>query len=276
MKYRSKMLLLLFFLCIGIVGVAEAAPAITVIAHDVELAEVAERVIVIDNTVYVPLRNLAERLGAKVHWEAVDGAVRVTYDDRVIELWIGSTSAVVDGNPFMLEHVTFAKDERTYVPLRFLTQSLGMYVSWIDSTKTVRITSTMVEEMGAPRVAYTSEDKKWLAQIIEAEAGGEPLDGKIAVGAVIVNRVLANDFPDSITDVIFEYANGYYQFTPVQNKTIYTVTPSSETMAAVESALFGSDPTEGALFFYNPKKSASLWLASRKVSKDIGSHRFAF
>ncbi len=73
----------------------------------------------------------------------------------------------------------------------------------------------------------------WLARIIEAEAGGEPYKGKVAVGNVILNRVKSKDFPNTIYNVIFEYFGNIPQFSPVQEGTIYN-TPSKESMNAAK------------------------------------------
>ena len=61
------------------------------------------------------------------------------------------------------------------------------------------------------QVVFDEEDRKLLANIIYCEAGGEPYEGKVAVGAVVINRVLSNRFPDSVYGVIYQKN----QFSPV-------------------------------------------------------------
>ncbi|MBP7331951.1 MAG: cell wall hydrolase [Firmicutes bacterium] len=109
-----------------------------------------------------------------------------------------------------------------------------------------------------------------LAQVIEGEAADEPYTGKVAVGAVILNRIESPEFPNSIPGVInqmgaFEsVCNGQYQ-RPL----------SEESMRAAVEALNGKDPSGGALYFWNPAKSTSKWIWSRPVVKQIGNHVFA-
>ena len=118
------------------------------------------------------------------------------------------------------------------------------------------------------------EEVEWLAKMIHSEARGESLEGQIAVGAVIVNRVNSPLFP--IKDVLFEKSYGYYQFTPAENGALHTATPNDQHREAAKRALSGEDPTNGALFFYNPDKTSSSYLRSRTVSTTIGNHVFAF
>lgn len=130
------------------------------------------------------------------------------------------------------------------------------------------------EQLAAKKVVVDEMDRYWLAKIIEAEAGIEPLEGKIAVGAVVLNRVEDEWFPDSIQEVIFQKLNGKYQFSPVGNGRIYKVEPSEESYEAADRALAGEDPTDGALYFYNPKISKSTFFKGRELLARIGNHQF--
>ncbi|MEH7387233.1 LysM peptidoglycan-binding domain-containing protein [Bacillus sp. JJ1521] len=120
------------------------------------------------------------------------------------------------------------------------------------------------------------EEVKWLAKMIYSEARGETLEGQIAVGAVIMNRVKSPLFPNNVKDVLFEKSYGYYQFTPAQTGAINTATPTAQNLEAAKRAINGEDPTNGALFFYNPDKTLSSYLRSRTVSTTIGNHVFAY
>ncbi len=115
------------------------------------------------------------------------------------------------------------------------------------------------------------DDINLLARLVFAEARGEPYEGQIAVAAVLLNRVRHPEFPKSIAAAVFQP----YQFEVVSNGTIYQ-TPNNLAYQAVLEALKGSDPTNGALFFWNPRKvPASSWVWTRKVTRQIGNHVFA-
>lgn len=116
-----------------------------------------------------------------------------------------------------------------------------------------------------------AQDLRNLAQLIEAEAAGEPYAGKVAVGAVVLNRVRSPHFPDSVEAVIFQPG----QFEPVQNGWFWQE-PSAASWRAAREAARGADPTGGALYFWNPAKSGyQPHLEARPSAGWIGAHRFA-
>ncbi len=124
-------------------------------------------------------------------------------------------------------------------------------------------------------VYHTQEERVLLARLIEAEAEGEPYMGKVAVGAVVVNRVLSDKFPNIVKDVIYHVDEiGAYQFEPVLDGRLFSVAPSSDSYKAADQALGGMDPTGGALFFFNPYKITNTWLLSKPVIYRIGDHVF--
>ncbi|ADU30501.1 LysM peptidoglycan-binding domain-containing protein [Evansella cellulosilytica] len=140
----------------------------------------------------------------------------------------------------------------------------------IPGASTPHSTPTQVSEQ------VNQEDLLWLAKMIFAEARGESLQGQIAVGAVIMNRVKSNLFPNTIQEVLFERSHGHFQFSPAGNGTLSTANPNNTNMEAARRALNGEDPTNGSLYFYNPSKTNDQWVRSRTVSTTIGNHVFAF
>lgn len=120
-------------------------------------------------------------------------------------------------------------------------------------------------------ISFSTEERDLLARLIHAEARGESLEGQIAVGAVVVNRVKSELFPNTLKDVIYEPR----QFSPVGASTLPAVAQASAVEAA-DRALAGEDPTGGALFFYNPRITATpeYW-QTKPVLKRIGNHNFA-
>ncbi|ACX52793.1 cell wall hydrolase SleB [Ammonifex degensii KC4] len=120
----------------------------------------------------------------------------------------------------------------------------------------------------------TSRDLELLARIIHAEARGEEFLGKVAVGAVVLNRLRHPAFPKTVPEVIFQRTNGLYEFTPVADGSI-NLEPDEEAYAAAREALKGRDPTGGALFFYNPRTATDRWIRTLPVTVRIGNHVFA-
>ncbi len=105
----------------------------------------------------------------------------------------------------------------------------------------------------ARRIKYTEEDYQVLLRIVQAEAGICDEKGKILVADVIINRVLSNEFPDSITSVVYAPS----QFQPVSNGSINSVKVTAETIDCVNRALDGEDYSQGALYFMNRRGSGS-------------------
>jgi spore germination cell wall hydrolase CwlJ-like protein len=123
-------------------------------------------------------------------------------------------------------------------------------------------------------ISYTASDLDLLARLIQAETPGQPYDAKVAVGAVVINRVESGLFADSISGVINQKINGYYQFTPVANGWINNPADADAVNAAKE-ALKGTDPTNGALWYYDDSCTNSFMLA-KKVAVKIGRMVFAY
>jgi N-acetylmuramoyl-L-alanine amidase len=139
-----------------------------------------------------------------------------------------------------------------------------------DNINTKEGTVTATETNKEVRVDVVTHEEDLLARLVEAEANGESYAGKVAVAYVVLNRVDSADFPNSITEVI--YQNG--QFSPVSNGSINREA-SPESMKAVQEAL-SSDRSlgKGSLFFYNPKTATSRWLDSKETTVIIGNHVF--
>lgn len=116
----------------------------------------------------------------------------------------------------------------------------------------------------------SKQELNLLARAIYGEARGEPFIGQVAVGAVIINRILSRQFPNTFAEVI--YQNG--QFSCVYDGQI-NLKPNNTAFRAAREALNGKDPTNGALYFYNPKTAANkAWFSNRRVIVDIGEHVF--
>ena len=117
-----------------------------------------------------------------------------------------------------------------------------------------------------------------LLRIVEAEAGGEDMDGKLLVANVVLNRVNNEKFPDTVTEVIMQKGQGVAQITPTVDGRFQNVTISEETYEAVERALYGEDISKGALYFCAREKSDSgkLKWFDQNLTKlfSYGNHEF--
>lgn len=119
--------------------------------------------------------------------------------------------------------------------------------------------------------AARASDEQLIARAINGEARGEPYEGQVAVGAVILNRVASTDFPNTVAGVIYQPG----AFTAVSDGQINVpIDPKSTVVKAARDAINGWDPTGGALYYWNPQTATSKWIWSRQVLKVIGKHYF--
>lgn len=115
----------------------------------------------------------------------------------------------------------------------------------------------------------TSGDVDLLARLISAEARGEPYAGQVAVGAVVLNRVESPAFPGTISGVIYQRG----AFSCLDDGQFWKPVTDSAYRAA-RDAINGSDPSGGALYYFNPATATSKWIWSRPLITVIGKHRF--
>lgn len=217
-----------------------------------------------DGVTYTPLRYLLDAMGGwTVSWDsqeqaavAVSGAARLKADPA-------ENTVTVDGRSYS-GRVT-VRNGRTYVPLRLVSEALGGSAEWDPWMSGAAVTSAGAE--------HDAADLYWLSRIISAESGGESMEGQIAVGNVVLNRVASREFPDTIPGVIFDRVDGV-QFEPVSNGTVYN-TPTAQSVEAARRVLAGEQVIGKALYFYAPALSQGTWInANRTYYKTIGCHRF--
>ena len=117
----------------------------------------------------------------------------------------------------------------------------------------------------------TNKELELLARVIFGEARGEPYIGQVAVGAVVINRVVSSYFPDDFRSVIYQSG----QFSAVADGQI-NLKPNRTAYRAAREALNGKDPTRGAMYYYNPRIAKNKWwFDTREPLVTIGEHVFA-
>jgi hypothetical protein len=98
-----------------------------------------------DNRVLLPVRYVAQPLGADTQWNQAEQKVTIINDKVVLELWIGKNTAVVNGVSKMIDENNpevqpiVVPPGRTLLPLRFISEQLGCGVKWIPELNQVKI-----------------------------------------------------------------------------------------------------------------------------------------
>lgn len=162
--------------------------------------------------------------------------------------------------------VTGYYGSQTTEAVKRFQQKHGLSATGVADRKTLELIGISSSSSGT---SVSNADLELLARIISAEARGEPYIGQVAVGAVVLNRVESSSFPDSISGVVYQPG----AFTAITDGQINEAVTDSARRAA-RDALNGSDPTGGALYYYNPDKTSNRWIRSRPVITRIGQHLF--
>lgn len=160
---------------------------------------------------------------------------------------------------------------KTVEAVKYFQRKNKLTVDGIAGNKTLAAMGIAVSSTSATTSSsYTSKDLDLLAHLIYGEARGESYTGQVAVGAVVMNRIKSSSFPNTMSGVIYQS----YAFTAVNDGQI-NLTPNATAKRAAQDALNGYDPTNGAIYYYNPKTATSSWIFSRKTTIVIGNHVFA-
>ncbi len=123
-------------------------------------------------------------------------------------------------------------------------------------------------------ISYSQAELDLLARLVTAEAENQPYTAQVGVAAVVVNRVKSDLFPNTISSVIYQKSDGYYQFTPVENGWINKSATQTARNAALE-ALKGSDPSNGALYYFDDS-ATNKWLWSKPLKARIGNMVYVY
>lgn len=164
----------------------------------------------------------------------------------------------------------------TYRAVRRFQSKNGLKVDGVVGLSTARamgLNFATASRGAAPATSTAGINRKddvyLLARAIHGEARGEPYVGKVAVGAVILNRVRHPSFPNTVAGVIYQPL----AFTAVADGQI-NLAPGKDSIKAARDSLNGWDPTYGCIYYWNPATATSKWIWSRKVTLKIGKHWF--
>lgn len=230
----------------------------------------------IDGTTYVPMFKFCDWLGNFTYdYNKSTKTATVVGTGLEISATQGKLYIVANGRYFYTVDEVIDINGEIYVPIRPLTKALNSKIEWSDTDNEYKVYSGDTRLLRTASQVYKDDEIYWLSRIINAEAGGESIQGKLAVGNVILNRVRSSAFPNTIYSVIFDKKYGV-QFAPTANGAIYK-TPSEESIIVAKMCIEGYSLSTDILYFFNPKISPTNWISqNRKFAFSVGNHNFYY
>lgn len=239
-----------------------------------------------------PVGALVTALGGSVV-QALPSSAQIRLGGHVLTAHAAQAAIDIDGRPEAVALAPELIQGQLYVPVRALVGVMGYALDWLGQTATVAIStrpglpvpSAAPQRLAPPApaadqrpaaapspvVPYTAADLELMGRVIHGEADDQPLAARIGIAAVILNRVRAAGFPKTIAGVI--YAPGQFQ---AVGAPMFEAGPTASDLAAARDALYGEDPTGGALFFYVPALTdPSSWIFSTRTLITLGVVRFS-
>lgn len=212
------------------------------------------------------LNNLAAYLYILPYKDAVDAVV----------YYYGSNDDMVYKIQYNLKKWGYYKGEvdgiygyQTYKAVKYFQAKNGLKQDGIVGDETLAALGLKGTASTSTGTTSNNQNLILLAKLINGEARGEPYEGQVAVGAVVLNRTRDPRFPSTIPGVIYQPG----AFTAIVDGQISSKLEQSSINAA-RDALNGWDPSGGALYYFNPAKTTNKWIWSRPLIKIIGKHRF--
>ena len=161
---------------------------------------------------------------------------------------------------------------QTLEAVKYFQRKNGLTIDGIAGTKTLQamgIYNSSGNSSSNSSSSTSSSDLNLLARLVYGEARGEPYTGQVAVAAVVLNRVKHSSFPNTVAGVIYQSG----AFDVVSDGQI-NLTPNETAKKAAQDALNGWDPSNGAIYYFNPSTATNKWIWSRPMTVTIGKHRF--
>ena len=261
----------------------EGAVQATASANPLEVAESTDNKLLIDGVpapievgraqkdgvTYVALAPMAQALNpsAQVAWDG--STATVTTPALRLTAKVGQLYLEANGRYLYLPEGVQLSGGRVIVPLWAVAEAFGATVGWNAATGTVTVT----RGSGAIQPGdsyYNQEDLFWLSRVIYAESGNQSLEGKMAVGNVVLNRVANPIYPNTIQGVLAQKN----QFSTYKSGALAYRTPTESCIIAAKLVLDGGvvEETEGALYFDSARNS---WASrNRTYVTTLGGHKF--
>ncbi len=223
---------------------------------------------------FIPLRPFCEYAGIDMTWDGDWEQFNLRLDNLNVEGQSGQQYYIADGRYIYAPEDWFIFNWDLYLPLNAFCKLLNLTEE--RDGDIIRLDGGKMRLLEGGKDYYDlnfpTEDVYWLSHIIGSEAGIEPLEGKIAVGNVVLNRVADPEFPNTVFEVVYDYEHTV-QFEPVSKGTIHQE-PKADDLIAAYLVLEGANTAGDCIYFVNPD-FGSFWFDNNlDLVVQIGRHNF--
>lgn len=199
-----------------------------------------------------------------------ESAANVVEETLNLTAFVGAYCIVANDRYLYAEDGVILLNGSVAAPIRVMAKVFNLAVDYDSAEQAVLLNHQ--EGVGAYLAPggyfYDSDTLYWLSRIINAESGNQPLEGQLAVGNVVMNRLMNPRFPDTIYDVLFQKN----QFTPARSGSINR-DPNEASIIAAKLVMDGAQVVPTALFF-NQVGLPCYASRNRTYVTTIGSHAF--
>lgn len=249
----------------------EVPPVDPTFLIDGQPAQEATSRVLINGVTYVAMGPTVRDIApdAQISWNGSTRTATVKTANLNLTAKVGDLYAVANGRYLYAPDCIKMQGDSVMIPLKILTRAFDAKLSWNRANNVITV------QRGSGAIAsgqqfYNQDSLFWLSRVIYAESGNQSLEGKMAVGNVVMNRVHSPLFPNTILGVLSQRN----QFTTYRGGNLAYRTPNEGSVIAAKLVLDGAvvEETSGALYFDSLVNS---WASRHKtfVCK-LGAHRF--
>lgn len=227
--------------------------------------------VIVEGVTYVALKGMSLEFdsSAVVSWNGNNATVTITTDKLSLSAVEGQKYIIANGRYLFIPGGVQVVDGTVMVPLNTLAKAFDAQVDWDAETSVISVSSgSGALERGEN--FYVEDDLFWLSRVIFAESGNQPLEGKMGVGIVVLNRVKSPIYPDTILGVL-QQRN---QFTTYGNGRLANRTPNEQSVIAAKLVLDGGIVEEVKDAIYFDSANSSWASRNRTCVAVIGNHKF--
>lgn len=231
--------------------------------------------LVVEDVTYVPLFSFVDffvKGECEVEWDQDTESVAITSDELNVYMTMGNNYLEANERYIYFEDGAYNINGTIMVPMSEIAKVFTLDYAWDDNLWQINLDRRSAKIWESAEDFYDEEDLFWLSHVIFSEAGNQPIEGKIGVGNVVVNRAAdpTTAFKDTIHDVIFQIG----QFAVVDTGAIH-LDPNETSIIAAKLTLEGYNTVGESKWYHNPELSTTTYFDDNKTFVcSIADHRF--